>query len=127
MDIRRRQQLIHDQNAYSDAISTELARLLERPLTEEEKNVVSDAVVCQGFMSSETDANSLHSSADADEAIRYLAHASTLVRERRSEVIGMILRGVPPATRNSVVADSHPNLIAWQKAILETVNASSTT
>lgn len=127
MDIRRRQLLIHDQAIYSDAIATELVRLLKRPLTAEEENVVSDTVVCQGFMSSEADANGLHSATDADEAIRYLAHASTLVRQRRSEVIGMILQGVPSAIRDSLVAGSHPNLIAWQKAILETVNASSTT
>lgn len=120
MDITRRRQLIHDQAIYADAIGIELARLLERPLTPEESNLVADTTVSQGFMSSEADARSLHFSVAQEDAVGYLERVGSLVKELRAQTIAVISKGCPQDLLASVQPEDHPNLIAWQCALLDT-------
>lgn len=119
MDIRRRQALIHNQTLFAEAIGAELTRLLIRPLTTEEETVVADITVCQGFMNSEADAHGLHFSTSQEKATQYLAHAARMVNEHRSSLIAEVMKGMPASMRSALRAEDHPNLIAWQQAIVD--------
>jgi hypothetical protein len=111
--------IIHNETVFAEAIRVELIRLLKRPLTSEESNLIADTTFSQTFECSENDAHRLRLSVTSDEAINYLAHANRVVNQNKAELIDMIARALPAALRDSVRAEDYPNLIEWQKALIK--------
>jgi len=118
MDLAHRQRLLEAHDAFARAISDELARLWQRPLTAQEMNIVADGTLCQSFMSLESIANGLHAadtSASADEDFHFIRMQ---VDAHRQDVIHEMTRRLKGSHPDLPDPDAYPNLIEWERVIL---------
>lgn len=118
MDRAHRQRLLEAHDAFARAISDELARLWQRPLTAQEIDIVADGTLCQSFMSLESIANRLNAADRPESADEDFHFIRTQVDAHRQDVIHAMTRRLKGTHPHLPAPSDHPNLIEWERVLL---------